>query len=211
MEKSELMSFFTVLDFYDNLSVLKEKERTGWIKWNVTGRRESVNDHTTSAQYLAWALYCEYDIDVNIEHVIALLSFHEPGESRIGDITPYDGVDPVLKAKREREAVISLCSNFKKRNILISLFDEFEAKETPEAIFAFLCDKLDCILQARLYSNSDRCSIEKATYQMISIKEIQEIIENGAKTVFDVFFEADKPKFDGTYLENFFAMLKDAQ
>lgn len=35
MEKSELMSFFTVLDFYDNLSVLKEKERTGWIKWNV--------------------------------------------------------------------------------------------------------------------------------------------------------------------------------
>ena len=24
MEKSELMSFFTVLDFYDNLSVLKE-------------------------------------------------------------------------------------------------------------------------------------------------------------------------------------------
>lgn len=210
MEKDELFSFFTVLDFYDNLSVLKEKERTGWIKWNVTGRRESVNDHSSSAQYLAWALYSEYDIDVNIEHSIAMLSIHEIGESIIGDITAYDGVDPRSKAKREREAVVSLCSNLKKDDILVSLFDEFEAKETSEAIFAFLCDKLDCILQARLYSNDDRCSIEKATYEMISIKEIQKIIENGAKTAFDVFWEADKSKFDGTYLENFFAMLKNA-
>lgn len=210
MEKSELMSFWTVVDFYDNLSVLKEKERTGWIKWNVTGRRESVNDHSSSAQYLAWALYCQYDIDVNIEHVIALLSFHEPGESKIGDITAYDGVDPVLKSKREREAVVSLCSGFKKSDILISLFDEFEAKETPEAKFAYFCDKLDFDLQARLYCNANRCSIEKATYEMISIKQIQEIIENGAKTAWDIFWGADKPKFDGTYLENFFAILRNA-
>lgn len=210
MEKSELMSFFTVLDFYDNLSVLKEKERTGWIKWNVTGRRESVNDHSSSAQYLAWALYSEYDIDVNIEHAIAMLSIHEIGESKIGDITAYDGVDPKLKAKREREAVVSICSGLKKGNILISLFDEFEAKETPEAKFDYLCDKLDFDLQARLNCNADRCSIEKATYEMISINEIQKIIENGAKTAWDVFWEADKPKFEGTYLENFFAMLKNA-
>lgn len=209
MEKSELTSFYTVIDFYDNLSVLKEKERTGWIKWNVTGRRESVNDHTTSAQHLAWALYSEYDIDINIEHVIAMLSIHEIGESRIGDITPYDGISPKSKAKREREAVVSLCSNLKKRHILLALFDEFEAKETPEAKFAYLCDKLDCDLQARLYSNAGRCSIEKATYEMASIDEIQKIIENGAKTVWDVFWQADKPKYDGTYLENFFAMLKD--
>ncbi|MCI8362588.1 MAG: HD domain-containing protein [Clostridia bacterium] len=210
MEKSELMSFFTVLDFYDNLSVLKEKERTGWIKWNITGRRESVNDHTTSAQHLAWALYSEYDIDVNIEHVIAMLSIHEIGESIIGDITAYDGVDSKSKAKREREAVVSICSNLKKGDILISLFDEFEAKETPEAKFAYLCDKLDFDLQARLYCNDNRCSIEKATYEMISIKQIQEIIENCAKTAWDVFWKADKPKFDGTYLESFFAMLKNA-
>lgn len=210
MEKSELMSFWTVIDFYDNLSILKEKERTGWIKWNVTGRRESVNDHSSSAQNLAWALYLEYDIDVDIEHVVSMLSIHEIGESKIGDITAYDGISPEEKAKREREAVVSLCSNFKKCDILISLFDEFEAKETPEAKFAYLCDKLDFNLQARLYCNADRCSIEKATYEMISIKQIQQIIENGAKTAWDVFWQADKPKYDGTYLENFFAMLKNA-
>ena len=66
-------------------------------------------------------------------------------------------------------------------------------------LFAYLCDKLDFDLQARLYCNDNRCSIEKATYEMISIKQIQ-----------DVFWEADKPKFDGTYLESFFAMLKNA-
>lgn len=210
MEKSDSICFWTVVDFYENLSVLKEKERTGWIKWNVTGRRESINDHTTSSQHLAWALYSEYDIDVNIEHVIAMLSIHEIGESRIGDITRYDGVSAVSKAIREKAAVDSICSPLKKGNILVSLFEEFEAKETPEAIFAFLCDKLDCILEAWLYSKACRCSIEKATYEMVSIKEIQEIIEKGAKTVFDVFWEADKPKFDGTYLESFFAKLKNA-
>lgn len=210
MERSESYKFHNVLNFYERLSILKEKERTGWQKWNVTGRRESINDHSTSSQYLALALYSEYDIDVDIEHVIFMLAFHEIGESIIGDITRYDGVSSVSKAVREKAAVDSICSPLQKGNILVSLFEEFEAKETPEAKFAFLCDKLDCDLQARLYSKDNRCSIEKATYEMVNIEEIQKIIENGAKTVFDVFWEADKKFYEGTYLESFFAMLKSA-
>lgn len=210
MERSESYKVRNVLNFYERLSVLKEKERTGWQKWNVIGRRESVNDHTTSCQHLALALYSEYDIDVDIEHVILMLAFHEIGESIIGDITRYDGVSAISKALREKAAVNSICTPLLKGNMLVSLFEEFEAKETPEAKFAFLCDKLDCDLQAWLYSKAGRCSIEKATYEMVSIEEIQEIIENGAKTVFDVFWEADKKFYKGTYLESFFAKLKTA-
>lgn len=207
MEKSEF-KVRNVLSFYKTLSILKEKERTGWQKWNVIGRRESVNDHTTSCQHLALALYSEYDINVNIEHVILLLSVHEIGESIVGDITRYDGVSASSKAEREKKAVDYICQPLNKGNMLVSLFDEFEAKETPEAKFAFLCDKLDCDLQAWLYSKANRCSIEDATYERVNIKEIQEIIENGAKTVFDVFWEADKQFYEGTYLQSFFAMLK---
>ena len=48
-------------------------------------------------------------------------------------------------------------------------------------LFAYLCDKLDFDLQARLYCNDNRCSIEKATYEMISIKQIQDKVFVGFK------------------------------
>lgn len=209
MGKSELEKARTVLNFYERLSILKETERTGFIKWNVAGRRESINDHSTSSQYLAWVLYSEYDIDVDIFHVISMLSVHEIGESKIGDITPYDGISPKEKAKREKMAVDSICFPLKKGDIIVSLFDEFEAKETPEAKFAYLCDKLDFDLQMMLCSKAGRCSIENATSQIVSIDKVQQIIENGAKTVWDIFWKCDKPLYEGTYLENFFAMLRN--
>lgn len=203
--------FLNVLEFYWGHSILKEKERTGWVNWNVTGRRESVAEHISSAQALALALYSEFDEleNINIEHVITLLSIHEEGESKIGDITPYQGVSEEEKAKMEREAVVSIFGKLKRRQRFIALFDEFEAKETPEAKLAYLCDKLDCDLQAHDYSDQGRCSIENATYKMVSNPKIQQILSEGANTVWDVFWKADKPKYEGTFLEEFFSSLRD--
>lgn len=198
-----------VLDFYYSHCSLQEKERTGWKKWNVAGRRESITDHISNAQALAWALYSEFDLDISIERVISMLSLHEKGEEVIGDITRYDNISKEEKEKREKEAVDMLCSKLKKGNYIVSLIDEFNRRETPEAQFAYLCDKLDCDLRARFYSASGRCSIENATYQMVSIPEIQEIIKNGAKTVWDVFYEADKFIYEGTFLEDFFSSIKE--
>jgi len=205
----EEKKIFKVFDFYLTHSILKEKERTGWKKWNVTGRRESVADHISSCQALAWALYSEYELELDIFKVIAMLSIHEEGESIIGDITPYDGEATLTKPEREKAAVDSICKKLKRGNIIVSLFDEFEAKETPEAKFAFLCDKLDCDLQAKLYSDSKRCSIANATYEMVSNEQIQKILENGAKTVFEVFWESDMHFYAGSFLEEFFNKLKE--
>ena len=200
---------FKVLDFYLNHAKLKELERTGWIKWNVSGRRESVAEHSSSAQGIAWALYSEYELELDIYKVISMLSIHEEGESIIGDIIKYDVKATETKAEREKAAVDSICGNLKRGNIIVSLFDEFEAKETPEAKFAFLCDKLDCDLQAKLYSDRKRCSIANATYEMVSNEQIQEILENGAKTVFEVFWEADMHYYTDSFLEGFFLKLKE--
>lgn len=208
MEKEK---FTKVLELYWEHGTLRETERTGWKKWNVSGRRESISDHISSAQILALALYSELDElkRINIEHVITLLSIHEEGETRIGDIAPYDGITPEEKAKMEREAVVSIFEKLRIGNWLISLFDEFEAKETPEAKFAYYCDKLDCDLRAHEYSSDGRCSINTATYEMVSHPRVQEILSNGAETVWDVFYEADKKIYEGTYLEDFFNFLKD--
>lgn len=202
---------FNILDFYWGHSILKEKERTGWIAWNISGRRESVAEHISSAQALALALYSEFDEleNINIEHVLTLLSIHEEGESKIGDITPYQGISEEEKAKMEKEAVVSIFSKLKRGQRFIDLFDEFEARETAEAKLAYLCDKLDCDLQAHDYSDQGRCSIENATYKMVSNDNIQKILSEGAKTVWDVFWKADKSKYEGTFLEEFFSLLKE--
>ena len=207
----EIEKFLSVVNFYRTHCILKQKERTCWINWNVSGRRESIAEHISSAQALAWALYSEFDefSEYNIEHVIALLSVHEEAESKIGDITPYQGITPEEKAKIEREAFVSICEKLKRGDKILALFDEFEAKETPEAQLAYLCDKLDCDLQAFLYSFEERCSIENATYKIVSNPDIQEIIKNGAQSVWDVFYETDKNKYKGTLLEDFFNFLKD--
>lgn len=146
---------------------------------------------------------------INIEHVITLLSIHEEGETRIGDIVPYDGITPEEKAKMEREAVVSIFENLRIGKWLISLFDEFEAKETPEAKFAYYCDKLDFDLRMHEYSSDGRCSINTATYERVSLPSVQEILSNGAKTVWDVLYEEDKKIYEGTYLEEFFNFMKD--
>lgn len=208
MEKEK---FQKILELYWEHSTLRETERSGWKKWNVSGRRESISDHSSSAQILALALYSELDelASIDIEHVITLLSIHEVGEARIGDITPYNGITPEEKAKMEREAVVSIFENLIMGKWLISLFDEFEAKETPEAKFAYLCDKLDCDLRAQEYSSDGRCSINTATYEIVSHPKVQEALSNGAKTVWEVFWESDKKIYKGTYLEEFFEFLKN--
>ncbi len=206
----ELEKLSHVMEFYVRHSILKETERKGWIKWNVTGRRESIADHISSAQALAWALYSEFDLNVNIEHVISLLSLHEEGETLIGDITPYEGITPEEKLEKEREAIVSIYKDLKQGKYLISLFDEFEARKTTEAQFAYLCDKLDCDLQAMFYSDEERCTIANATYEMVSNKQVQQIIQKGAKTVWEVFYEADKHIYEGTFLEEFFHELMNS-
>ena len=67
---------------------------------------------------------------------------------------------------------------------------------------------MDCDLQAKFYSQQKKCTIENATYGIVSNPKVQEIIANGAETVWDVFHEADKNIYKNTFLEEFFAALK---
>lgn len=204
--------FKNVLEFYSNHCILAETERTGWISWNVSGRRESITDHISNAQVLAWSLWSEFEElqHINIEHVISMLSVHEEGETKIGDITPFQNVSPEEKAHQEWMAYTAICAPLRKGKYILSLFEEFEAKETDEAIFAYLCDKLDALLRAKFYCENGRCNIANATYAIISNKNIQKIIEDCAKTAFDIWWKASEAIFKGTFLEEFFYSLKSA-
>ena len=200
-----------LLDTYYRLSVLKHKERSGWVEWNVIARRlESVAEHVFSVQQLAWLIYSEAELDLDIEHVISMLSLHETEEVKIGDITPFDGVSEDEKLRIGNEAVDELLGNLKRKNKMISLIDEFNERKTKEAKFAYLCDKLDCDLQAKKYSDEGRCTIGCAPKGLIDNPDIRKLIlESGAKNVSDVFIAHDESKYHGTVFAEIVQFLKE--
>ena len=194
MEQSKLEK---VLEFYYKTSTLKEVERSGWTTWNVSRdkRVESIPEHVYGAQQLAFAIYSEFDIDVDIFKVNSLLAYHETEEVDIGDLNPFSGVSAAQKAELGTIAVEKIVGNMKKKNLIKSLIDEFNERKTPEAQFAYLCDKMEADLMAKKYQNEGRFSFDKVSSRILNDKRVQKILSEGATTVADVFIEYDVPKY----------------
>ena len=139
MEKSKMEN---AMRFYLLATKLKYKIRSGWDKthWNVTSKRlESVAEHSFGTCILAIALDSEFEYDIDLNKVIKMLVLHELGEVIIGDITPFDNV--TLKEKEEigKKAVADIVSCLEKKENYINLTNEFNARETKEAMFAHIC------------------------------------------------------------------------
>lgn len=146
MSKEEYASSLFVL-----MNKLKNTKRKGWYDKNIERYRvESVADHIYGCQMLAYAMYSEFKYDIDINKVILMLAVHEIGETIIGDITPED-MPSKEKSELETKAVEELLEMIPNSKLIKELFYEFEAKETPEAKFAYQIDKSECDLQARLY------------------------------------------------------------
>ncbi len=133
------------------MNKLKSTPKKGWHDKHIERYRvESVADHIYGCQMLAYAMYSEFQYDIDIHKVILMLAVHEIGETIIGDITPRD-MPPKEKSELETKAVKELLKMIPNSKLIKELFYEFKAKQTPEAKFAYQVDKLECDLQARLY------------------------------------------------------------
>lgn len=77
--------------------------------------------------------------------------FHELGEIYAGDITPKEGVTLEDKFTMEYAAVQEVFSGMPNPERYITIWMEYEKKETPEAIFVEQVDRLEMVLQASLY------------------------------------------------------------
>lgn len=166
-----------------------EVKRKGWHDRKINRYRvESIADHIYGCQMLAYAMYSEFDYDIDIEKVILMLATHEIGETIIGDITPLD-MPSEVKSGMEKEAVEKLTEMIPNGKVLLDLFNEFEAKKTNEAQFAYFIDKSECDLQAKLYA-------QEGSFNHL----------NGGQDIIDEFIVGDLKKrgFD----ENFYSVLE---
>ena len=203
--EDEYNSYKEIVRFYILNFRLKDKNRTGWDKehWNIKSYRiERVAEHIVSTILLAIAMESEMnynekidsDRNVDLDRVIKMLSIHEIGETIIGDITPFDGITPKQKQELEYKAVNNVIGNLKNKTELLELYSEFESHISNESFLSYYCDKVEADLQSKYYqeTNQHRRLEDQSTNKVMSLDITKKLIEEGAKTPFDIWYEYDK-------------------
>ena len=186
-----------VAKFYLLATTLKYKIRSGWNEthWNISNARiESIAEHIYGTCILAIGFDSEFNLELDINKVIKMLVLHELEEILIGDITPFDNIPPKIKERMGCEAVKRVLKGLIKEEEYCLLLQEFDKKETKEAIFAFHCDKLDADTWSKVYQDkgAHHSLDDQENNVVFKSKKVQQMVADGAKTPFDIWYEYDK-------------------
>lgn len=130
------------LHFLMEIDRLKQVER----QTAITGgsRRENTAEHSWHLAMYALILHEWSDADVDIAHVLALCLVHDIVEIDAGDTFAYDVAANSDKDERERAAAERLFGLLPpdQGERLWALWEEYEARETPESRFANAVDRM---------------------------------------------------------------------
>ncbi len=189
--------FKSAIRFYLAATQLKYKIRSGWdhTHWGITKERiESIAEHVYGTCILAISIASEFNCDIDLNKVLKMLVIHELGEVIIGDITPFDNVSKEEKMRIEHEAIVKVIGDLATKDELISLLFEFDERKTKEAIFAYHCDKLEADIQSKVYQDMGcHHSLDDQEHNAVFKSSlVQNMLANGAKTPFDIWYEWDK-------------------
>ena len=130
------------------LEVDKEKNIQRQTHLSNHGRRENDAEHAWHMALSAYLLKEYANEDIDIAKVMIMCLIHDIVEIDAGDTYAYDAEG--LKTQKEREdkakeRIFGLLPEDQKE-MMISLFDEFEAFETPESCFAHAMDNFQPFL-----------------------------------------------------------------
>ena len=140
-----------VLECYALCNSLKKVVRTGWKDWHVNRERvESIAEHVYGVQMLAILMHSTYGYDLDLKKVIMMLAVHEMEEILMGDLTQFQ-IDRDIKEIIGHKAMEAVLKNYVNGDEIKALILEFDERKTPEAKFAYYCDKLECDIQSKLY------------------------------------------------------------
>lgn len=135
-----------ILKFLHKSEGLKRELRHSWLS---DGRRESVAEHTWRMTLMAITLKNEVDKNINLSHVLKMITIHDLGEVYAGDYQVYGRDMPANKHELEEVALKKLLSTLPSysEQEIINLWNEFEDRTTLEARFAVALDKLEVLIQ----------------------------------------------------------------
>lgn len=194
----------SVIEYYVLCNKLKDVVRTGWKSWNVKRKRvESIAEHIFGTQMLAIAMWSEFEYDIDLKKVLTMLAVHETEEIIIGDFTPFQ-ISREKKQELGHKAVEKIFNKLYSGDVLKKIVFEFDERKTPEAQFAFYCDKLECDIQCKLYDEQHCVDLkENGAIDIKKNKLVSKLIENGSSWS-DMWIGYSQEK--NGYDENFMAV-----
>eukprot|EP00767_Chilomastix_cuspidata_P004469 gnl/Chilomastix_cuspidata/4613.p1 GENE.gnl/Chilomastix_cuspidata/4613~~gnl/Chilomastix_cuspidata/4613.p1 ORF type:complete len:185 (+),score=66.30 gnl/Chilomastix_cuspidata/4613:15-569(+) len=142
-------------EFLDTVYSLKALPRTGWVEYGIPAP-ESVAGHSFGAALLALLLSPP---GIDRDKAIRMALVHDVAESIIGDISITARMPEAEKRRRETAAMHLLAEKAGSEE-LMQLFEEYEARETPEAQFVKKVDLLDMMLQAHIYERAHKAPLD---------------------------------------------------
>lgn len=134
------------LDF--SLEIDKEKSIFRQTHLSNHGRNENDAEHSWHMAIMAYLLKEYANEKVDISRVMLMCLIHDIVEIDAGDTYAYDEEGIQTQKQREEKAkqrIFSILPDDQKDE-LISLFDEFEECETPEAKYAHAMDNLQPLI-----------------------------------------------------------------
>ena len=143
------------LDF--SLEIDKEKNIFRQTHLSEHGRNENDAEHAWHMAIMAYLLREYSNEPVDAAKVMLMCLIHDIVEIDAGDTYAYDEEGLKTQKAREdaaKERIFSLLPDDQKEE-LTSLFDEFEASETPEARFAHAVDNLQPLILNNSNDGSD--------------------------------------------------------
>ena len=160
------MNAQAILDFIEEIGVLKNLPRTGW-RFRGIKDAESVADHCYRVSLLSMILadvLAEQDVPLDVEKVMRLALLHEVAEARIGDL-PFPALEYIpeeVKKTGEQAAVESMFEHFGPlQKKYMQLWDEFEEGTSIEGKLVRAADKLELMIQVLEYEKIGYRSLDK--------------------------------------------------
>jgi putative hydrolase of HD superfamily len=139
-----------LLDFLALSERLKTELRHSWLS---DGRRESVAEHCWQMALMAILLHPKLAMPVDLGHTLQLILVHDLVEAEAGDVPFFERSErKATKQARERAAAANMRARLgpPTGELIHDLWEEFEARVTPEARFAAALDHLEVQVQHNL-------------------------------------------------------------
>jgi putative hydrolase of HD superfamily len=163
-----------VIDFLSSAGKLKTIPRTGWIDSGVKNP-ESVADHSYRTAVAAMVLSDSLGLDTL--KVLRMALLHDLAEAEIGDITPMQKQDN--HAELEDQAMKKMFNVLPEslRGQYWETWREYHAMKTPESILVHDADKIDMILQASEYKQTNPNAKLDHFYHAMVTPSMKKIVE----------------------------------
>ena len=195
----------SAIKYYTLCTKLKDTIRTGPIVWKATRHRlESVAEHIYGTQMLAIGIYYQFAYELDLAKILFMLAVHELEEIEIGDLAFFQ-ITEENKLIEGRKATDFILKDLLGKDQIKNLLEEYNARETDEAKFAYHCDKLECNLQMKLYDQEGCFDLsDQAINPIIENPKVKEVLDS-ENSISDAWIEFDRNKYKDD--ENFLAIV----